>query len=862
MRRKSYFRETSQELSGSPKDRPDASPGRLRARCSALLHASFGRWEVPRTVAFRLTRAAARATASALLLSLSLAACGGRTSSLPTTLHNDTNSDAVARAAAGAETPLISVPQMRGALAYTDAGRRASTAPVTVTITLRYNNQAQLDQFVADVSNPHSASFGHVLTPAQFNNLYAPTVQQEETVVQTLQRAGFTVTHRFANRTVVDAKAPSATVERFFSTEMHTLQQGKYGQRFANLKPATVPSSIAAFVRTASLSNLVVVRTVVDQETPSTNDGGRVKIAGTHSVPGAFVKRAVKTDQANVILDPGFESGGFAYWPQCGNVAAKISTAKPHSGRYSELSGSTTSEPRGDAGVCQQVTIPSNGQLTFWVWQETNEVNTEFSWQEADLLDSSGNIVDNLYTTVGNAQSWIQKSFNLASYGGQTYYLYFGVHGDPGGGYHNLQYVDDVSLTSGSATPTPTPTATPKPTATPTPTPVPTATPKPTPTPTGNPTPTPTPTATPTATPVPTATPTPSGNCNNAAPDNGPLTNSSGTLATGVAKPFDFPVQHGCNGAGYTAAVAIDDPVSTSYVATYLSAAGVTQTGTITNEAVDGGGSGDDAETDLDVQTISGLAPGANIIVYDMGSLTDQAIEDTYNQALTDGKASAVNSSFGGCESSDTSFESSTNSIAQQGAAEGVTFTASAGDSGSNECGSNDNAKGVSAPAGDPYFTSIGGVNFTDTSAGVLETVTMGVEGSYSGGGGVSTVVALPSWQSGITGMITSGRNQPDISLPFDPVAVYTGGAWGDYLGTSWSSPASIALFIETDQLHATKIGWMNPTIYSLFKSTGYASDFTPCTSGSNGAYSCSATQYNQAAGIGAPKGWALANAL
>ena len=52
----------------------------------------------------------------------------------------------------------------------------------------------------------------------------------------------------------------------------------------------------------------------------------------------------------------------------------------------------------------------------------------------------------------------------------------------------------------------------------------------------------------------------------------------------------------------------------------------------MTNEAVDGGGSGDEPETDLDVQTIAGLAPGANIIVYDMGSLGDQQIEDTYNK--------------------------------------------------------------------------------------------------------------------------------------------------------------------------------------------------------------------------------------
>ncbi|MBV8749592.1 MAG: hypothetical protein JO103_07745 [Candidatus Eremiobacteraeota bacterium] len=318
-------------------------------------------------------------------------------------------------------------------------------------------------------------------------------------------------------------------------------------------------------------------------------------------------------------------------------------------------------------------------------------------------------------------------------------------------------------------------------------------------------------------------------------------------------------MQHGCNGAGYTAAVVIDDPVSTSYVNSYLSAAGVTQTGTITNVAVDGGGSGDDAETDLDVQTIGGLAPGANIIVYHIGSLTDQAIEDAYNKAISDGTASVVNSSFGGCESADTPFESSTNSIAQQGAAVGVTFAASSGDSGSSECSG---SKGVSAPAGDPYFTSVGGVNFTYNSSGVLTSVTAGNTSGYSTGGGVSTVVPLPSYQSGIAGMITSGRNQPDVSLPFDPVAVYTNGAWGQYLGTSWSSPAFVALMIETNQLHGTKLGWVTPSLYSLFKSTGYNSYFTPCTSGTNGAYSCNASGYNQVTGIGTPKGWALANAL
>jgi subtilase family serine protease len=612
-------------------------------------------------------RRSSRAIAPALMLALSLAACSGNSTTPPA--PNSAMPNGGFGPAKTTMSPLTAVPRTYGTLAFRDLGRRGPNQRVSVTLVLNYNHQAELDRFVALQSGAHGAH--HFLTREQFNDRFAPTKQQEEIVVRELRRAGFQITHRFSNRTVIDASARSAAVEKFFSTEMHTVTQGRFGERFANVTRPRVPDAIASLVRTVSLSNLVIARPLIGQ-----------------------------------------------------SMTFKCT---PHK--------------------CP------------------------------------------------------------------------------------------------SPSPSPVPTPTPVPTAPPTATPA------------------------PTATPIPTATP--AGGCNGAAADNGPLTNSTGTLATGVAKPFDFPVQHGCNGAGYTAAVVIDDPINTSYVATYLSASQVTQTGTITNEAVDGGGSGDDAETDLDVETISGLAPGANIIVYHIGSLADQNIEDAYNMVLTDGKASAVNSSFGGCESSDTPFESATNAIAQQGASEGVAFAASSGDTGSNECGTITPTKGVSAPAGDPYFTSIGGINFTDTSAGVLTSVTMGtascsdgVTRTCSGGGGVSTVVPLPSWQSGVAGMITSGRNQPDISLPFFPVAVYTNGTWGEYLGTSWSSPASVALFIEADQLHGAKLGWLNPTLYSLFTQTGYSTYYTPCTSGSNGAYSCNASQYNQAAGIGAPKGWALANAL
>lgn len=794
-------------------------------------------------------RRSSRVIASTLGVTLTLTACGGQSSSIPWTSPNQNGgaTESAARAAKP-DRPLISIPQLSGDLAYTDTGRRAANAPVRVSLTLRYNNQAELDRFVASISDARSGLTRHYLTPRQFNDRYAPTALQEGRVVRALERAGFKILTRFPNRTVIDAVARASDVERFFSTEIHTVHQGKYGDRYTNVQPATLPREIAPLVRDVSLDNLVVARTVADQD--GAGNQRTAPVFQRDSLGRARIPLGITPfDSRGNLSNGGFESGAFSPgWINESTRAkyASVTTAQAHSGSYSGFTGSlSTPEINGWGAVAQIVKVPANGVLSFWVYQGTNETGITYAFQAGYLLTESGTILDTFFQTANNTNGWVNYQVNLSAYAGQTDYIYFGSYGDGNRGTYIYQYLDDVAWVGSTPSPSPSPTATPtaKPTATPTP----------------NPTPTPQPTATPTPNPTPTPTATPGSGCTGSAPDSGPLTNSSGTLATGVAKPFDFPVQHGCNGAGYTAAIAIDDPVNTSYLKTYLTAAGVTQTGTVTNEKVGSGGSGDEPETDLDVQTIAGLAPGANIIVYDMGSLTDQAIENTYNQVLSDGKASAVNSSFGGCESSDVSFADSTNSIAQQGAAEGVEFSASSGDSGSNECSGK---KGVSAPAGGPYFSSIGGIDFTDTSQGVLETVVMGNVDGDSGGGGVSTVFALPSYQSGITGMITTGRNQPDFSLPFFPVAVYTGGAWGEYLGTSWSSPASVALILEANELHSTKLGWIDPTIYSLFKSTGYSTYYTPCTSGTNGAYSCNASQYNQAAGIGAPKGWALANAL
>lgn len=248
---------------------------------------------------------------------------------------------------------------------------------------------------------------------------------------------------------------------------------------------------------------------------PAQTDDGAKRPASHHIMlppkDQRHIRRASMTGP-NLISDDGFESGGFASgWYQCGNVNAAIVSTLAHSGTYSDLNGSTsTPEVNGYAGVCQDVTIPSNGTLSFWVDEGTNDT-LAYADQEADLLDSYGNVIATLYSEAANTNGWVQKSFDLSHYAGQSVTLFFGVYGNGWSRGYIDQYVDDVFLGANGSTPTPapsaTPSATPKPTATPSATPRPTATPTIAPTATPTVAPTPTPTVAPTPTPVSSAAP-------------------------------------------------------------------------------------------------------------------------------------------------------------------------------------------------------------------------------------------------------------------------------------------------------------------------------------------------------------------
>lgn len=317
-----------------------------------------------------------------------------------------------------------------------------------------------------------------------------------------------------------------------------------------------------------------------------------------------------------------------------------------------------------------------------------------------------------------------------------------------------------------------------------------------------------------------------------------------GPLAT--AQGYDFPVQHGKDGTGRTVANVAGN-VNDSDISTFLKYFGVKRTGKTLRTTVQGPSSGANVEATLDVETMGGLAPGANIHLYILADPVDQVGEDAYNQIVTDNSVDAVNSSFGVCETSDQSYAMAAQKIIKQGEAKGISWSASTGDGGSEEC-----SGPQIVPAAIPQVAGIGGTHLDVHSGGNYTSE----EAWMYGGGGPSELYKRPKYQRRISGLASpKARNLPDIAFAADVQdSFYYEGGWdGPIGGTSWASPISIALRAEINQINGKRSGFVNPKIYRVFKTTKYKG-FHDITTGNNG-YPAK-TGYDDATGIGSIDGY------
>jgi subtilase family serine protease len=327
---------------------------------------------------------------------------------------------------------------------------------------------------------------------------------------------------------------------------------------------------------------------------------------------------------------------------------------------------------------------------------------------------------------------------------------------------------------------------------------------------------------------------------------------------------YAFP--KGMNGKGRASAVVGDADFLDSDLAGYLNFFKVKRTGPATVRVlVDGGPpkgiSQDSVEATLDVETIVSIDPATALYVYEAPTEPDlRYFVDMYNQAVTDNKADTVNTSYSECETAFIpSFPKAAEAVFKQGAALGITFHGSTGDSGTFTYGCSSSIS-LGTPSDTPHNIAVGGTIEQVNPTTGQETSEVGWnDGSGATGGGISVVFKTPTYQKNVPNVIPGHRNTPDIAFdasPFTGESLFFQGAFqGPIGGTSLSSPIFGAGLTAIDEMHNSRAGFFNPTLYKTWKANGYSKGSTiylrDITSGSIGPYQAK-TGYDQMSGIGA----------
>ena len=264
----------------------------------------------------------------------------------------------------------------------------------------------------------------------------------------------------------------------------------------------------------------------------------------------------------------------------------------------------------------------------------------------------------------------------------------------------------------------------------------------------------------------------------------------------------------GYTGAGQSIAIVGQSAVLLSDVANFKTAAGVSSPAPIPVLYPGSGAStlktGDESESDLDLEYSGTIAPGATVYFVYTGSNTNYGAFDALVYAVINDIAPIISSSYGECEVNlGNANYAYYNQYLQQAAAQGQTVLSASGDEGSTDCygetttAATEIALAVDFPGSSAWVTSVGGTEISASNNTTTSSTYWSSNGSTdvlssalsyipelawnddstsqvsSGGGGVSVLTTRPSWQAGTIGgvAIPAGtmRLVPDVSLMASP---------------------------------------------------------------------------------------------
>jgi subtilase family serine protease len=152
-------------------------------------------------------------------------------------------------------------------------------------ISLPLRNMEQLAKRLQQVYNPASPDFHHYLTSEQFTEMFGPSEQDYQAVIEFAKRSGFEVTGTHPNRTLLDVRASVADIEKTLHVGMNRYQHPTENRTFfaSDVEPSldlAVPvlwiAGLNDFFKPRALSHRIRSRNPSMNGTPQ----------GTGSAPG------------------------------------------------------------------------------------------------------------------------------------------------------------------------------------------------------------------------------------------------------------------------------------------------------------------------------------------------------------------------------------------------------------------------------------------------------------------------------------------------------------------------------------------------------------------------------------------------
>jgi kumamolisin len=301
-------------------------------------------------------------------------------------------------------------------------------------------------------------------------------------------------------------------------------------------------------------------------------------------------------------------------------------------------------------------------------------------------------------------------------------------------------------------------------------------------------------------------------------------------------------------------------------------------------------------EAPMDLEAVHAIAPGARLVVYnlDQNALNNQVTSDSQflgafasfqQRIVTGSRGDIISDSVGSCANIlDSTAAAVFKQIYDRADTLGEAWFVASGDQGAYGCyqaleqsGDPPSSRdiGVDMPASAPGVTGVGGTRLSVRSDGswYTEETWEGPAETSGSGGGVSPDYSRPVWQQG-PGVSNAAldpngmREVPDVSAIADPATsgVYAiDGNLTSEGGTSQAAPIWAGIMALIDQYLVRhgghKLGFANPALYALARTSQPFPPFHDVTLGSNLVYPATAG-YDMATGLGTPDAWNLARDL